>query len=170
MTLKAEEQQKPQKLLVHTAPILEKPPQRQILPIHVIIIRNGVRKRMNVNKIIWIDNTKIPKKRMLILQDFWVSCKKYLVKIILLLIFLRVLFKNNYEYFLQNKRKEMLRAKERREKRKGGRKKEERRKGEKKKEERRKGEKKKEERRKGEKKREEKREIIIIDRMILQDF
>jgi len=52
--------------------------------------------------------------------------------------------------FLQNKRKEMLRAKERREKRKGGRKKEE--------------------RRKEEKKREEKREIIIIDRMILQDF
>ena len=88
MTLKAGEQQKPQKLFVHAAPILEKPPQRQILPIHVIIIRKGVRKRMNVNKIIWIDKAKIPK----ILQDFWVSCKKYLVKIILLLIFLRVLF------------------------------------------------------------------------------
>jgi flagellar biosynthesis/type III secretory pathway M-ring protein FliF/YscJ len=122
MTLKAGEQQKPQKLLVHTAPILEKLPQRQILPIHVIIIRKGVRKRMNVNKIIWIDKTKIPKKRIMILQDFWVSCKKYLVKIILLLIFLRVLFKNNYEYFSSEQEKRNVeserekREKERREK------------------------------------------------------
>lgn len=90
MTLKAGEKlQKLQKLLVHTAPILEKPPQ-VLRSIHVIIIRKGGKKRVNMNKIIWIDKTKISKKRRIMIidkmisRDFWVSCNKCLIKIILL--------------------------------------------------------------------------------------